>query len=192
MTATTTIGNGRRRNGLRPFVWGAAGCVLLLPAVAMQFFPDSGVNWTGIDFLAMGLLLSTACGLYELGAWASDNRFYRAGFGIAALVAFLTAWVNLAVGMLGDEDNGANWMFVGVLSIAAAGALIAKMKPSGMARAMVAAAIAQLAAVGVALAMGGFEALELGLTACFALPWLAAAQLFRKAAQDRLRAATPG
>lgn len=60
-----------------------------------------------------------------------------------------------------------------------------------MGMAMSAAALAQLAAVGVALAVGGYDARELGFTAMFALPWLASAALFRKAAaQSRgLRAA---
>lgn len=181
MTGTTaTIGNGRRGNRLRPLIWGTAAVLLLLPAVAMQF-DDTGVNWTAGDFITMGVMLATACGLYELGAWLSSSSTYRAGFGTAALTAFLTVWVNLAVGMLGDEGGAANLMFVGVLFIAGSGALIAGLKPLGMARAMFAAALAQLVAAGVGLAMG-FEALEVTLTACFALPWLLSGALFRNAA----------
>ena len=174
MTGAMAIGNGRRKNGLRPLVWGCAACLLLLPAVAMQLFPGSGVNWTGSDFILMGVMLATACGLYELGAWLSGNPAYRAGFGLAALSGFLTIWVNLAVGMLGSEDGSINLLFAGVLFIAAAGALIAGLKPRGM-----------------ALAMGGFDARELTFTAMFALPWLVAAALFRAAAeQQEARAAS--
>ena len=181
MTGTTAIGNPRR-NRLRPLIWGMAACLLLLPAVAMQF-ENSGVNWTASDFIVMGVLLAIACGLYELGAWLSGNGIYRAAFGIAVGTGFLTVWVNLAVGMLGDEDGTANLMFVGVLLVAVTGALVAKLKPLGMARAMFAAALAQLAAAGAGMAMG-FEMLEVSLTACFALPWLLSAGLFQKAAQD--------
>ncbi|HRA01850.1 MAG TPA: hypothetical protein PLM54_01305 [Thermomonas sp.] len=184
MTGGLAIEKGPRGNRLRPFVWGAAACLLLLPAVAMQWFPASEVNWTALDFIAMGVLLAILCGLYELGAWMSDNIAYRAGFGLAALTGFLTIWVNLAVGMLGDEDGTINLVFAGVLFIATAGALIAGLRPRGMALAMLAAAIAQLAAVGVALAMGGYDARELTFTAMFGLPWLASAALFREAAAD--------
>jgi hypothetical protein len=184
MTGMTAMGTGGHGNGLRPFIWGGAACLLLLPAVAMLWFPASGVDWTAFDFIAMGVLLAILCGLYELGAWLSGNIAYRAGFGLAALTGFLTIWVNLAVGMLGSEDGGINLMFAGVLFIAAAGAIIAGLKPRGMALAMSAAAIAQLAAVGVALVVGGFDARELTFTAMFALPWLASAALFRKAAED--------
>ena len=182
MTGTTTIGNGRRGNRLRPLIWGTAAGLLLLPAVAMQF-DDTGVNWTAGDFITMGVMLTVACGLYEIGAWLSVNSAYRAGFGVAAITAFLTVWVNLAVGMLGDEGGGANLMFVGVLFIAGSGALIAGLKPLGMARAMFAAALAQLVAAGAGLAMG-FGPLEVTLTACFALPWLLSAVLFQNAARD--------
>ena len=181
MTGTTAIGNVRR-NRLRPLIWGMAACLLLLPAVAMQF-ENSGVNWTASDFIVMGALLAIACGLYELGAWLSGNGIYRAAFGIGVCTGFLTVWVNLAVGMLGDEGGVANLMFVVVLLVAASGALVAKLQPLGMARAMFATAIAQLAAAGVGLVMG-FDTLEVSLTACFALPWLLSGGLFQKAAQE--------
>ena len=182
MTGTTAIGNGRGGNRLRPFIWAGAACLLLLPAVAMQF-ENTGVNWSAGDFIVMGVMLAVLCGLYELGAWLSGNSAYRAGFGVAALAGFLTIWVNLAVGMLGDEGGVANMMFLGVLFIAGAGALLAGLKPGGMALAMLAAAFAQLVAAGVGLAMG-FQTLEVSLTACFALPWLLSGALFQKAAQD--------
>lgn len=190
MAGATMIGGGGRGNALRPWVWGGAACLLLLPLVAMQF-PGSGVAWTGMDFAVMGAMLAVGCGIYELGTWASGDCAYRAGFGLAALAGFMTVWVNLAVGMLGSENGSINLMFAGVLFIAAAGALLAGLKPRGTALAMLAAAVAQLAAVGVALAMGGFDARELTFTAMFALPWLASAALFRAAAeQQEARAAS--
>lgn len=187
MTGTAMIDPDRRRNRLRPYIWGAAACLLLLPAVAMQLRAP-GVDWSASDFIVMGVMLVIACGLYELGAWLSGNLAYRAGFGLAALTGFLTVWVNLAVGMLGSENDIVNLIFAGVLLVAAAGALVAALKPRGMARAMIAAAIAQLAAAGAGLAMGGFETRELVLTAMFALPWLVSAALFNKAARQQQRA----
>ena len=183
MTGSMAMGDGGRGNRLRPFVWGGAACLLLLPAVAMRFFPGSGVDWSAADFVAMGLLLAIACGIYELGAWASQDVAYRLGFGVAALAGFLTVWVNLAVGMLGSENDAINLMFAGVLLVAASGALIAVLRPAGMARAMLATAAAQLLAAGIGLGMGEFQPLELALTAMFALPWLASAALFQRAAR---------
>jgi hypothetical protein len=182
MTGATMMGEGRR-NGLRPYIWGTAACLLLLPAIAMLAFPGSGVDWSGFDFLAMGVMLAALCGLYEFGAWLSGNTAYRAAFGIAALAGFLTVWVNLAVGMLGSEDDSVNVLFACVLLVATVGALAARLKAAGMAWAMAATAGAQLLAVGIGWAMGGFHARELVLTAAFAVPWSVSAALFREAAR---------
>ena len=48
------------------------------------------------------------------------------------------------------------------------------------------------AVAGFALGLGSFEARELMLTACFALPWLASGQLFRSAAHALSRDAAMG
>jgi lysylphosphatidylglycerol synthetase-like protein (DUF2156 family) len=176
------VSGDTRGNRLRPWIWGTAAALLLLPAVAMQFTPE--VDWTAGDFVAMGVWLAIACALYELGAWLSGSATYRAGFGLAVLTGFLTVWVNLAVGMLGDEGDRTNLMFIGVLAIAGVGALLARFRARGMAVAMALAGAAQLAAVGIAMATGGFDARELVFTALFALPWLAAALLFRMATAD--------
>lgn len=192
MAGTPDSGNRRGRNRLRPFIWGGAVALLLLPAIAMQLGAP-GVVWTAGDFIVMGVMLATACGLYELATWISGNMAYRAGFGLAVLAGFLTVWVNLAVGMYGSEGNALNLVFGGVLLVAAAGALLAGFRAAGMARAMFATAAAQLLASGIGLAVGlavGTDeqhgpklALEGFLTACFALPWLASGQLFRLAAR---------
>ncbi|QSX77924.1 hypothetical protein [Agrilutibacter solisilvae] len=182
----------RGRNPWRPLIWGGAAALLLLPAVAMQFTHE--VVWTGSDFIAMGVMLGTACALYELATWLSGNTVYRMGFAIAVATGFLTVWVNLAVGMFGSEHNPLNLMFGGVLLVAAAGALAAKFRARGMARAMAATALAQLLAAGVGLALGGMErdgpgiGLETFLTAGFAVPWMVAALVFSKAARDEAAA----
>lgn len=180
----------RGANRWRPLIWGGAALLLLVPAIAMRFTTE--VNWGPEDFIVMGALLAIACGIYELGAWLSGNTAYRAGFAIAVLAGFLTIWVNLAVGMFGSEHNDLNLMFGGVLLLAALGALAARFRAAGMARAMAATGVAQLVAAGVGLAVGltvGTDEVagpslfrEAFLTACFAVPWFASALLFERAA----------
>lgn len=187
MTTTSLTAPRRSRNRLRPLIWGGAACLLLLPAVAMRF--DSGVNWTVGDFVVMGTLLALVCGMYELATRRSGSTTYRAGVGLALLAGFMTVWVNLAVGMYGSGDNPLNLMFGGVLLVAAVGALLARFRARGMAVAMGVTAAAQLLAtatgLGIGLSgMGGLDThgiwREAGLCACFALPWLASALLFRR------------
>ena len=170
---------GPRAWRFHPWLWIAAAALLLVPAVAMMLGVP-GVAWDTFDFVVMGALLAAACALVEVGVRAGTGALYRAAFALAVLTGFLIVWVNLAVGMLGNEGHPANLMFGGVLAVAAAGALLARFRAPGMALAMAAAGVAQLAAAGAALAMGGFETRELVLTACFALPWFASAALFAR------------
>jgi len=178
-----TLDGGPGRNRLRPWIWGGAAVLLLLPALAMRLFPGAGVDWNGMDFVVMGTMLAVACALYEFGARMGGSLLYRAAFGLAVLTGFLVVWVNLAVGMLGDSDNPANLPFALVLLVAAAGALAARFRARGMAAAMAAAGVVHLLAVALALPMG-FRGYELLLTACFAVPWFASALLFRGAARQ--------
>ena len=164
---------------LRPLVWGGAGALLLAPWVAMQL-DAPGVHWTAADFLVMGVLLGALAGLFELGLRLDRRWSYRMGIWLAAVTGFLTIWVNLAVGMLGSEGHPLNLVFAGVIAIAVLGALLARGRAPGMARAMLAAGLAQLLAVAIALPMG-FQRHELAMTALFALPWLVAAALFHAA-----------
>jgi len=172
----------RRRNRWRLAIWGTAAFLLLLPAIAMRF-PGSGVDWDARDFFTMGAMFLLACGSYEVVARISDNTSYRAASGIAIVTAFLTVWVNLAVGMLGSEQNPANLLFGGVLLVGLLGVVIAMFKPAGMARAMLAAALAQ-AAMAVYALLGGYAEVTLHI-AFFVLPWLLSAQLFNKAAREQ-------
>src|SRR3954464_4182642 len=89
-----------RSNGLRLALWGGLAALLALPAVAMRFGAD-GVVWTASDFVVWGAMLSWVGLGVELVVRASPSRPYRLGAALAVVTAFLTIWVNLAVGMIG-------------------------------------------------------------------------------------------
>lgn len=179
MAAHMQQGNAGKGNPWRLAVWGTAAGLLMLPAIAMQLGVE-GVLWTASDFLVMGVLLASACGAYEVAVRMSGSSTYRLGFALAIVLGFLLVWINLAVGIIGDEDNMANLVFAGVLLVAAIGALLGELRPLGMARAMVATGIAQLLAGGYALALGSREGVF--LCVCLAALWLVSAALFHKAA----------
>ena len=120
--------DARRGNPWRPVVWGLAGGLLLLPAVAMQFTRD--VEWTAFDFMAFGAMLLAACGAYEFAAWISGNKVYRAAAGLAVIAGFLLTWINLAVGIIHDEHAQANLLFFGVLLVGIVGACSSPMMPT--------------------------------------------------------------
>jgi hypothetical protein len=178
-------GSVRRSNRWSLAIWGTAACLLLLPAIAMRF-PGSGVDWDARDFITMGVMFAIACGSYELATRLSDSVAYRAAAGLAIVTAFLTVWVNLAVGMLGSEQNPANLAFGGVLAIGLVGALVARFRPRGMAGAMYATAAAQGAMALYAL-FGGYAEVTLHI-GMFVIPWLLSAQLFKKGAREQAAA----
>jgi hypothetical protein len=158
--------------------WSIPVILLIIPAVAMRH--TSEVDWGPSNFIVMGALFATIGLGIEFLMRQSSNTAYRIGAVIALITAFLTIWVNLAVGMIGD-DNPYNLLFGGVLLAALVGAIIARFKPSGMVQTMAATAVAQ-ALVGA----GGLTTDPRGaiLSMMLAGPWLLAAVLFRKAAQD--------
>lgn len=186
MAAHPQSGGGPYKNRWSLAIWAMAGCLLLLPLVAMQFTDE--VNWTGFDFLVFGAMLAVACGAYEVAARMSGNVAYRLGAGVAIVAGFLLVWVNLAVGIIEETTHPANAMFVGVLAVGILGALTARFRARGMARASVATAAAQISAGAIGLIFfrseGMNQALALTvLTAILVALWLVSAWLFRRAAR---------
>ncbi len=115
---------------------------------------------------------------------------YRAAVGVALAVALLLAWVNLAVGIIGSEDNLANLMYVGVLAVGIVGAVVARFRPHGMGRALFATALAQASVAAIALIFGFGSQWSppveiLGVNGFFAVLWLISAWLFLKAAREQ-------
>jgi hypothetical protein len=171
---------------LRVIMWGGAAALFSLPAIAMRLGAD-GVNWTASDFAIFGAMLLTACGACEICLLISRNIAYRGAAALAIGAGFLLTWINLAVGIIGDENAQANLVFVGVLLVGLVGASLARFQARGMARALMATAIAQGAAGAYAFYLGSPEGLM--LSAFFAAIWITSSGLFAKAARDAPAAA---
>lgn len=124
---------------LRIIVWGGAALLLLLPLVAMQFTQE--VVWDGLDFLVFAVMLALAGGALEIGARLSRSLAYRVGYGLAVAAAFILVWANLAVGIIGPEDNPINLTYFGVIVLLVLGGLVVRGRPGGMALTMFAAAV---------------------------------------------------
>jgi hypothetical protein len=186
VVANAENGGGSRGRLWGIALWGAAALMLLLPLIAMQFTDE--VNWDETDFIVFGAMLFGACGAFELAARMTGNIAYRAAVGVAVVAAFILIWINLAVGVIGSEDNPANLLYGGVLAVGIIGATIARFQPRAMARALVATALAQalvaIIAISAGLGMPWSGPLELlALNGFFAALWLLSAWLFRRAAR---------
>lgn len=163
---------------LRIVIWSGAVVAWLIPLAAKLILP--GMLWTPFDFMLWAAMLLFAAGVCEIGLRLSGRLAYRAGVVVAVGTSFLIIWSNLAVGIIGDEDNPLNQIFFGVIAIALIGAFFVRFRPKGMAVVMAVTAAAQLGTGFVALAYEQFVFVIVGV---FALGWLLAAWLFREAAR---------
>lgn len=82
---------------LHPLIWCAAAALLLVPATAMQFTAE--VNWGIEDFVAFGLMLTLLCLALEAAWHWLAAPWWRLGGVMLAVLAFLTVWAELAVGI---------------------------------------------------------------------------------------------
>ncbi|MGH3146595.1 MAG: hypothetical protein ACRDTR_12420 [Rubrobacter sp.] len=176
------------RNTYRSVVGVALAAAFLLAwmdlAVSTIEEPDSLAWMAPIGFFAVPVIGAVIA--YK--ATKTQGTVYRIAVGVALAVAFLLAWVNLAVGIIGSEGNPANLMYVGVLAVGIVGAIVARFQPLGMARALLATALAQALVAVIALIFGlglpwSPPAEILGVTGFFVALFVGSALLFRYAAR---------
>ena len=154
-------------------------------------------NGTTDRRIALGILSRMLRGLAADAAWrggqAKPGTAYRSGFALALLSGFFLFWIVGAVGLVGESGDGMDRLYAGVLAVGVVGAVVARFRAAGMARALVAMAVVQ-AGVAVAAVIAGkhehpvtsiFELL--GLNAMFIALFVGAAQLFRHAARRQPR-----
>lgn len=159
--------------------------LLLIPLIAMQFSTE--VVWGPFDFLVAFVLLFGSGLAYELVSRRRIDTRYRVAVGAGVLAALLLVWVNLAVGLIGNEEDPRNLMYAGALAIGLLGAIAARLEPRGMARAMFATAlaIAVIAAIALFAGAGRDEAREVVkivvVNGFFAALFVGSGLLFRSA-----------
>ena|SRR5688572_10832203 len=109
----------------------------------------------------------------------NGNKAYRAAVGIAVAAALLILWMH---GALATEDDSPGLIFFGVLAVGIIGAVVARFRPQGMARALFGTALAQaLVAVIAMIAWGQYVEISI-LNGFFIALWVGSALLFRRAA----------
>jgi O-antigen/teichoic acid export membrane protein len=113
---------------------------------------------------------------------------YRFAAGVALAAALILVWLSLGVGIIGKDGDPANLMYFGVLAVGIIGAIVARLQPHGMARALFATALAQALVAAIALIAGlglpwSGPAEILILNGFFVVLFAASAWLFRRAAR---------
>lgn len=90
---------------------------------------------------------------------------YPLAIALAIGSAFMLVWLSLGVGIIGADGDRANLMYFAVIAVGMGGAFVARLRAGGMARALVAMAIAQVLVAAIAL------------IARLGLPWSGPAEL---------------
>ena len=166
----------------------ATAFILLIPLLAEW-------AWTLFDFVFAGALIFGTGLTYVLATRKRGNIAYRTAAGVALAAAFILVWVTGAVGIIGTEDDNANLMYVGVLAVGIIGAIIARFRPRGMARALFATALAQALVAMIALFAGLGSPWSppveiLALNGFFVALFVGSALLFRYAVREQTPAGT--
>jgi len=138
-----------------------------------------------MDFVVWTLLVGSAICLLMLGT-RSQKTIDRLAVVVSVMTGFLTIWANLAVGIIGREDNPMNLLYFGILAVGIVGAVISRGRSEGLA-----ITLGIMSALHFALALWLYHlsvtsaALTTGVVGAL---WCLAAFLFRRASQgDRRR-----
>lgn len=159
-------------------IWGGILTALIMPWLLMRATGQG--HWTAFDFIVWGLMLAVLGGGIELALRLSAHWSYRIAAAITLGGGFLMVWANLAVGIIGNEENPRNLLFHGVLLLGLLGAAATRFEARGLSRVLRAMAVLQVAVAVVAAALGW--ALLPVFTLVFTGLWLVAGELFQRAA----------
>jgi hypothetical protein len=133
----------------------AVGCalgtiaLLFVPLAAMRYTDE--VRWTSLDFAVAGFMLFSAGLAFMRIVRRSHDPVYIAATALAVGTPLLLTWANLAVGIIGSENNPLNVMYVAVPIIIVAGAAFTRASPAGMVRVLRLSALTQVMIAIVAL-----------------------------------------
>jgi hypothetical protein len=119
------------------------------------------------------------------------ENYYRLAVAVGLGTVLLLVWMIGALGVIGPGGRP-DLMYAGVLAVGLVGAVIARLRPRGMAWTLVAMAVAQVVVAVIALLAGlqhtaGASVAEiLGLTGMYVVLFGVSAWLFLRAAGQRL------
>lgn len=108
----------------------ATAALLLLPLIAMQFSEE--VAWTLSDFIFAGVLIFGTGLAYIFVTHRPKTMIFRIAVGFALFSGFFLIWSNLAVGLIGSEDNPLNLLYFLVIGVGVIGAFITRFKATGL------------------------------------------------------------
>lgn len=120
-----------------------ATSLIVIPLIAA--FLTEEVDWNVGDYVFAWILIFTAGLTYKLASERmSDSTYFRIAVGVGVFATLALIWTNLAVGIIGSENNFFNLWYFGIVIVITFGTLIAQLKPNRMALALLVTALAQV------------------------------------------------
>lgn len=184
-----THGLGRRRS-----LWKAPALIaaVVVSALLLASRVVEDWNWRPGAFIVVGALVFTLGFLYECVTRTRDTFAYRAAVGIALVAGFVLLWSNFV--QMADVNPFAA-MYLGVPMVGLLGAAVARLRPTGMSRALFVTALAQSLVLAVVILLLNSRNPRIATwtppewrgfagNAVLALLFGSSAWLFRKAARE--------
>ena len=130
----------QNKNIIRPLL--ITLLILAVPFLA-GLFTDQ-VAWDLGDFVVAGLLLFGAGLAIEITASRGGAIAYRAAIMMAIATTLLLVWMNLAVGIIGNENQPINLLYFGLVAIGLVSAFLVWFRPQKMSYIMFILAVGQM------------------------------------------------
>ncbi|MEA2416946.1 MAG: hypothetical protein QOI58_3603 [Thermoanaerobaculia bacterium] len=188
MTVAGGTGDGGER---RRSLWKTPAAVTALFVLAGSLGNHfvEGWNWEPLGFVRIGIILFGFGLAYELVTRNMDTIAYRAAVAVALVTALGLLWANFV--QMADVNIAAA-MYFGVPLVGIIGAVIARLRPAGMTRALFATAFAQALILTITLIRNPHvtswaPAVTRGFAgnALFVMLFVGSALLFRTAARGK-------
>lgn len=179
----------RRSQVHRSIVRVSLAVALILSVPAAATVAGGGTAWGLLDFVLAAVMLGGVGALIELVVHRRGGLAFRTAVGLTLAAVLALVWMVAALGVTGRTGDPADAMYAGVLAVGVVGAVMTRLRPEGMARTLVAMAIAQALVTAVALLAGRHqEAVTslgelLALNGIFIALFLGSAWLFHQAAR---------
>jgi len=107
--------------------------LLLVPLYGNSYI--DGWNWGVFDFVFAFVAIYGALAFFEfLRRKSAGNSSYSFGTGLGIATSFLLVWINAAVGIIGNGDNGTNLIYLIVLFYGLAATILVNFKATALSR----------------------------------------------------------
>jgi len=158
--------------------------LLFIPLTAS--FVTTEMEWTLSDYVLVWVMLFVAGTTYTLVSRLSSDYTYKAAVALASVTGLFMVWSNLAVGIIGNEDNAINVVYFVIIMIGFIGAFWVRFQSKGLSRVLGGMALL-VAVVGAYALLSGMQHMPesstmqiIGVHMFFITPLAIAAILFHQ------------